>query len=132
MNTAKRIIAAGAAALILSGAGSALAASTVGKVTFLGTIEEEAAGGAFGPRFRVRINGTCDNDSTPKSRFIAVRGGRTDGVFAHNGPNTRNAYSTLLAAALSGKTVQIDGIANCSTTAVIDLPLWAGTVGIIP
>ena len=132
MNVAKRIVAAGVAALILGGADSALASSTTGKVTFLGTIQEELAAGALGLRFRVRINGTCDTDTVPKSRFLHVRGGRVDGLFAHNGPNARNAYSTLLAAALSGKSVQIDGIANCSTTAVIDLPLWAGTVGIIP
>jgi hypothetical protein len=131
MKTSKHLRALCIAALVLAGADNALASSTIGKVTFLGTISEEVGNGFFGVRFRVRISGTCDNDTTTKSRFIHVRGGRVDGVFAHNNTNTRNAYTTLLAASLAGKTVQIDGIGSCSTTDVIDMPLWAGNVGVI-
>jgi hypothetical protein len=117
--------------LVLVGATDAFAATTVGRVTFLGTLNEEASNGVFGAQFRIRVFGTCDGDSVAKSRFIHVRAGRMDGAFAHNATNARNAYSTLLAASLAGKTVQIDGMANCSTTVPIDLPLWTGNVGLI-
>jgi hypothetical protein len=52
-----------------------------------------------------------------------------DGVFAHNGVNMKNAYSTLMAALLSGKNVQIDALPDCSVQDVIELDLWRGTVG---
>jgi hypothetical protein len=53
-----------------------------------------------------------------------------DGIFAHNGVNMKNAYSTLLGALLSSKDVLIYGLPNCSTRDVIPLDLWNGTVGL--
>ncbi len=131
MTMKKRLAGLAIGALALLGASDATASSTIGRVTFLGTIPEEVASGAYGAQFRIRVFGTCDNDTVAKERFIHVRTGRMDGAFAHNATNARNAYSTLLAASLAGKAVQIDGIANCSTTAAIDMALWAGFIGLL-
>jgi hypothetical protein len=116
-------------ALAVLGAGIASASTTWGKVTFVGTISEENSGGVFSARLRVRVNGTCDNDTAVRDRWIHISSGRMDGVFAHNGVNMKNAYSTLMAALLSGKNVQIDALPNCSVQDVIELDLWRGTVG---
>ena len=122
-----------AAVVSVLSAGVASAASLVGKVTFVGTIDEDNSGGAYSARLRVRLNSTCmgDIDTSPKDRWVIIRSGRMDGVFAHNGVNMRNAYSTLLSALLSGNSVQIDGLPNCNTTSTISLDLWVGTVGVI-
>ena len=109
--------------------GVAHAATTSGKVTFVGTVTEEAAAGGFSARMRIRVNGTCDTDLVAKDRWLVIRSGRTDGLLSHNGINMRNAYSTLMAAMLSGKSVQIDLIPNCSTTNVIFVDLWAAQIG---
>ena len=45
-------------------------------------------------------------------------------IYAHNSANMRNAYSTLMAALLADKSVQIDGLPNCSTTRTISMDLW--------
>jgi hypothetical protein len=54
-----------------------------------------------------------------------------DGAFVHNTVNTRNAYSTLIAAYLSGKNVQIDATTiTCSSTATQFINLWASSIAI--
>jgi hypothetical protein len=111
-------------------AGVASAATTVGKVTFVGTIGEEVISNVYHARLRVRVHGTCDTDAAEADRWIHIRSGRMDNIFTHNSVNMRNAYSTLMSALLSGKDVQIDGLPNCSTTNVIDMDLWTGQVGL--
>jgi hypothetical protein len=118
-----------ALALAVLGADVALASTTVGKVTFVGTIGEDCSDGCHA-RLRVRVLGTCDTTDTEiKDRWIHIRSGRMDGEFAHNSVNMRNAYSTLMAALLSGKDIQIDGLPNCSTESAIHIDLWASQVG---
>jgi hypothetical protein len=41
----------------------------------------------------------------------------------------KNAYSTLMTAFLADKTVQIDGLPDCSTASAIFMDLWTGQVG---
>jgi hypothetical protein len=110
--------------------GVSSAATTVGKVTFVGTLGEESSG-TSSAHMRVRVHGTCaaqppsDKDA-PGDRWIEIQSARTDG----NGVNMRNAYSTLLSALLSGKNVQIDGLPDCSTTEGIVMNLSTGNVAI--
>lgn len=117
-------------ALTMLSEGVASAASGIsGKVVFVGT-ETEDYDGVYHARLRVRVYGTCDTDLVPQDRWIVIRSGRMDGIFAHNGVNMKNAYSTLLAAILTGKDVLIWGLPNCSTSDAIFMDLWSGTVGL--
>ena len=52
-----------------------------------------------------------------------------EGIYAHNGVNMKNAYSTLMTAFLADKTVQIDGLPHCSPASEIFMDLWTGQVG---
>jgi hypothetical protein len=107
-----------------------LASEILGKVTFVGTFPEDSSDGTYHARLRVRINGTCDSDTSVKDRWLIIRSGRMDGIYAHNAANMKNAYSTLTSALLSGKSVQIDyNATNCSTTSAINLDLWSSFVG---
>ena len=108
-------------------AGVASASSAVGKVTFVGTISEENSDIGYHARLRVRIHGTCDTDTAAVDRWIVIRSGRTEDIYAHNSVNMRNAYSTLMAALLADKIVQIDGLPQC-TDGTMDL--WTGQVGL--
>jgi hypothetical protein len=117
-------------ALAVLSADVASAATTWGKVTFVGTISEESHDGAFSARLRVRVNGTCDTDTADKDRWIVIRSGVMQDIYAHNGVNMKNAYSTLMAAFLADKTVQIDGLPDCSTDSTIFMDLWTGAVGL--
>ena len=128
MKAVRHLLTAMVLALAVLGAGVASAASTVGKVTFVGTIGEEYSEG-YHARLRVRVHGTCDTDATAADRWIIIRSGRMEDIYAHNSANMRNAYSTLMAALLADKGVQIDGLANCSTTDVISMDLWMDNVG---
>jgi hypothetical protein len=89
------------------------AASVVGRVTFLGTIDVQSDGTSRWNRFRIRISeSTCDQ-AMPKERWIVVRSDRLDPDRPDRdrpsrAADYRNAYSTLLAAFLSGNSVQID------------------------
>jgi hypothetical protein len=78
----------------------------------------------------VRVHGTCGTDLTPQDRWIVIRSGRMDGIYAHNSVNMKNAYSTLMIALLSDKDVQIDGLPHCSTTEAIFMDLWNSNVGL--
>lgn len=111
-------------------AGTASAESVYGKINFLGTISEEFDAG-FHARFRMRVaQSTCGSDPTPTDRWIHVRSGRMDGEFAHNSPNLRNAYSTLLVAFLTGNNVQIDNVPSCDASVVQTIDLWGSNIGI--
>jgi hypothetical protein len=116
--------------LAVLSAGVASASSTWGKAIFVGTFVEDNSDGVFHARLRVRINGTCDTDTVAQDRWIIIRSGRTDGIFAHNSVNMKNAYSTLMIALLSDKNVQIDGLPHCSTTEAIFMDLWNSNVGL--
>jgi hypothetical protein len=103
------------------------AASTWGTVTFLGTTSEEAVSGGLGTTFRVRIRGTCGTDAVAKDRWVGFHTYRTDGTNNHNDVTTRNAYNTLLAAFLSGRSVQIDGLDQCDPAKPINVNIpWSG------
>jgi hypothetical protein len=130
MKNVRHLLIGLAMVLAVLGAGVASASTTWGKVTFVGTIAEDRSGGGFHARLRVRVHGGCDNDAVAKDRWIIITSGRMDDIFAHNGVNMKNAYSTLMAALLSGKNVQIDALPNCSVQDAIELDLWRGTVGL--
>jgi hypothetical protein len=118
-----------AALVILSVTAGAEASSLYGKVTFVGTVTEEAGQGGFYARFRVRVSSsTCDANTTPQDRWLTFRSGRTDGLYAHNATNTRNAYTTFLTAMLTGKNIQVDGASNCTASQIVNL--WTAQVGI--
>ena len=117
-------------AILTSHASVAHAASSWGTVTFVGTTGEEAVDGGTGTTFRIRIHGTCGTDSVVKDRWIGFHTRRTDGTYNHNDVATQNAYSTLLAAFLSGRAVQIDGLDQCDPAKAINVHIpWSG-VGI--
>jgi len=119
--------------LAVLGAGGVSASGFLGNVILVGTFSEEFSDG-FHARLRVRVNGTCDNDPVRGLYFI-IRSGRVDGAFAHNGVNMKNAYSTLLAALLSGKGVEIqDGFPYCipNERNEIFMDLWRGSVSLFP
>jgi hypothetical protein len=68
----------------------------------------------------VRILGGCDSGSTSDTIWIIISSGNvisSGNLTELNSLNMKNAYSTLLTALLSGKTVEISGIASCSPTA---------------
>lgn len=112
----------------LFSARSAAGAAMTGKVTFVGTLKEyHTDSGGYQARFRIRLSdSTCTNQKNPKDRWIEVRSGRMDGAYAHNMANVRNAFSVVLAAFLSGKTVQVD-LPTCET---VTIDLWSSTIGI--
>jgi hypothetical protein len=129
MKAVRHLLTGLALALALLGADVASAATIWGKVTFVGTISEDSADG-YHARLRVRINGTCDTDAAVADRWIHIRSGRMEDIYAHNSANMRNAYSTLMAALLADKSVQIDGLPHCNAAEVISMDLWTGTVGL--
>lgn len=109
----------------------ASAATVQGKVTFVGTMSEVSANGVLQMRFRFRVaNSTCTGVSgTAPTRWIIVHSGLMSEPLSHNQANTRSAYSTLLAAFLAGKSVQIDGVPSCSTSDQ-QINLWTSNIGI--
>ncbi len=119
-----------AAVLLGTGASTAQAATTWGKVTFVGTVAETNVNGVYNARMRIRVSGTCDTDGVVKDRWVIISSGRMDGAYAHNGVNMKNAYSTLMTALVSGKNVQIDALSTCSNAAAINLNLWSAQIGI--
>jgi hypothetical protein len=131
MKNVRRLLLGMAMALAVLNAGVASAATTWGTVTFVGTISEESHDGGFSARLHVRVNGACDTDSAVADRWIIIRSGRMEGIYAHNGVNMKNAYSTLMAAFLANKTVEIGGLPDCSTTSPILMDLWTGKVGMV-
>lgn len=108
---------------------SSWAESVYGKVTFIGTIGEyHNANEGYHAQLRFRVSdSTCTNANTPKERWIMIRSGRMDDKFVHNEANFRNAFSLLMAAFLSGKGVQIDGLPNCNDHNTINL--WSSQIG---
>jgi hypothetical protein len=119
-------------ALLCLTATSSLASSVFGKVTFVGTIGEDAtATNGYHAQFRFRVsNSTCDSDNVGKDRWIHVRSGRMDGIFAHNSANFRNAYNTVMTAFLSGKNIQVDGVPSCDSSKTQTINLWSSSIGI--
>ena len=127
-------------ALAVLGTGVASAGSTVyGKVTSITPSNEEYHDGGMSVLFTgYCLESMCDNDGTVKDRWIRIRSGHmvqlmldyspptSDVRWAHRGVNMRNAYSTLLAALLSGRPVEIQTL-DCSDHSYIDL---AGAEGV--
>ncbi len=110
----------------------ASAATATGRVTFVGTLSEVNANGALQMRFRFRLtNSTCTGTTgTAPTRWIIVHSGLMAEPLSHNMANTRSAYSTLLAAFLAGKTVQVDGVASCNAAVDQQINLWTSNIGI--
>jgi hypothetical protein len=119
-----------ALALAVLGGGMASASTTVGRVTFVGTISEKSHDGAYSARLRVRVTGTWDTDSVAADRWVVIRSSRTEAITAHDSLNMKNAYRMLMAALLADKTVQIDKLPDCSATSPIFMDLWTGTVSL--
>lgn len=122
-------------ALILgsfAAAPQASAATASGKVTFVGTMSEVTANGFLQMRFRFRLtNSVCGTSTTPApTRWIIVHSGYVGEPTTHNMANTRAAYNTLLAAFLSGKSVQVDGVASCNAAVDQQINLWTSMIGI--
>jgi hypothetical protein len=108
------------------------AATASGKVTFVGTMSEVNANGALQMRFRFRLtNSTCTGATgTAPTRWIIVHSGLMAEPLAHNLANARSAYGTLMAAFLSGKSVQVDGIPSCNASQDQTINLWQSAIGI--
>jgi hypothetical protein len=74
-------------------------------------------------RFQVGVYGTCTGaSSTPANRLIYVETDPQDNLEVA-ASQVRNAYSTLVAAKLADKPVQIDGLPACSAPGAIILKL---------
>jgi hypothetical protein len=106
------------------------AATATGQVTFVGTMSEINADGGLQMRFRFRMtNSSCSGVAAP-TRWIIVKSGVMTAPLEHNEANTRAAYNTVMAAFLSGKAVQVDGIASCSASTDQVINLWTSAIGI--
>src|SRR5690349_11082214 len=110
--------------LLVAGAS---ASSLVGPVTFVGTLTSDATIA----NVRVRISsGECDGQKV-NEQWVHIKSGSLNGSTQETySTNMRNAYSTLLAAFLTGKSIQIDGLPSCGTTEAIPLELPNGNVGL--
>jgi hypothetical protein len=115
--------------------GEADAATVVGTVTFVGTLK---SGTSVNSLARVRITtGECDGSPIPEKSplYIIIDSGNLNSSLSgeSNRLYMKNAYSTLLTALLSGKSVQIDGLVDCSpnTRGEVSLDLPNGNVSII-
>jgi hypothetical protein len=97
------------------------AVSVFGTVNFIRTFPPESVEGVLMARFEIRVVGTCGTNTPtpPEGLYIRVRSGRMDAAYSHNDAPFRNAYSTMLAAFLAGKTVQIDGVPSCTDVQTI-------------
>src|SRR2546428_5343683 len=107
---------------LLLGLAMVLAVIDAGVASASGVLATPNFVGGFGPelspdraRARVRFpNGACDGIQFTHDLYIIIRSGPLDGSSAElHSLNMKNAYSTLLAALLSGKTVEIQGLPNC-------------------
>jgi hypothetical protein len=104
-------------------------AQVLGTVTFAGTFAPNTV--ADGARARVRIEQVIGSQCAgidAMTLWVIISSGNLNnsaGVEL-NSLNMKNAYSTLLTALLSGKTVQIDGVRSCSRNVngevFLDLP----------
>lgn len=104
-----------------------------GNVSFVGTYGEykEANANRYHAQFRIRLsNSTCGSDTTPRERWLHVRSGRMDGIFAHNAANFRNAYNSAMTALLADLKVQIDGVPSCDASKSQTIDLWGGRIGV--
>lgn len=106
-------------------ASPAWAVTAYGTVTFLGTLSEKVSGTTSQARFRLRLSDSSCNGVTVASRWIHVESGTGD----HNMENLRNAYGTLMAAQLSGKRIQLGGIASCDAAVTQTISLPAADIG---
>jgi hypothetical protein len=130
-NQINKLTSLAAFALVLGMASTGFASSVYGKVTFVGTIGEYVSSGTYSPQFRVHLPAASCDGSAAQDRWLVVVGGRSDGIYSHNNTNTRNAYSTLVAAFLGGKNIQIDSSnISCSSTAAQTIYLWTSQIGI--
>lgn len=110
--------------LLVTGAS---ASSLVGTVTFVGTL----AANPTIANVRVRISGgECDGQKVDVQWVHINSGELNTSTYESYSTNMKNAYSTLLAALLTGKSIQIDGIPSCSTTEPIPMELPNGNVGL--
>lgn len=112
--------------------GVASAETAIGKVTFVGTMSEVYSSGGLQMRFRFRLtNSTCSaTEGTAPTRWIHVKSGIMAEPLAHNMANARSAYNTLLAAFLSGKNVQVDGVPSCNASVSQTIDLWTSAIGV--
>jgi hypothetical protein len=110
----------------------ASAATARGRVTFVGTMGEIYVNGGLQMRFRVRLtNSTCTGvTGTAPTRWIIVHSGVMSEPLSHNMANTRSAYNTLIAAFLSGKNAEIDGVPSCNAAVDQQINLWTSAIGI--
>lgn len=110
----------------------AMAARINGKVTYVGTMGEyHTSSEGYQATFRFRVSeSTCGTDTAPKDRWIHVRSGRMDGVYAHNSANLKNAFTTVMTAMLSGKIIEVDGAPDCNATQVQTINLWNSQIGL--
>ena len=111
--------------------------TVTGTLDRVGTFEPLGGSGPGGSQVRVQVHidkGMCDSREVNDLYIIISSGSLADtSVAERNSLNMKNAYSTLLTALLSGKTVEIFGPTTCTPTSnAITMALGNGTVSIIP
>jgi hypothetical protein len=113
--------------------GEAYAATVIGPVTFVGVVAPDTQAGNAIARVRI-TNGECETSPVEGDLWIIIGSGNLNNSIGAeiNSLNMKSAYSTVLAALLSGKRVQIDGLPNCTRNArgEILLNLPTGNVGV--
>jgi hypothetical protein len=111
---------------------------TPGPSTATGTLTrvgEYWAGVSSFAQARVHLNGTCDGHPVGQNFYIIITSGPLTGSTAEtNSVSMKNAYSTLLTALLSGKTVEVQGLPSCHPSTVegdVKLNLVVGNINIL-
>jgi hypothetical protein len=103
--------------LIVVSAGVASAASVLGIPNFVGVFEPTVPSNAVNAYVRVRFPGgsTCDDGTYRDDFYIIIQSGPLDNIRSaeFHSLKMKNTYSTLLAALLSSKRVEIQGLPGC-------------------
>src|SRR5262245_23271366 len=102
--------------LIVISVGVASAASVLGIPDFVGVFEPTVPSQGVNANVRVRFpNGTCDNFALTQAFYVIIQSGPLDNIRSaeFHSLKMKNTYSTLLAALLSGKRIEIQGLSGC-------------------
>jgi hypothetical protein len=123
----------GLAALALRSTGADALQTFITPNTAQGTLTAvgESSGSSSVAKAEVLINGKCNSQPLNAPLEVIISSGALSGTATEtNSLNMKNAYSTMLAALLSGKTIELSGLSGCAATiqGPVTLDLTTGSV----